>query len=76
MENVRAMLYHSKLPLYLWAEAVATVVGRWYGVKPNAEHLRIFGCTAYVHVPDEKRRKLDAKAFNAIFVGYPDGSKG
>ena len=26
MDNVRAMLYHSKLPLYLWAEAVATEV--------------------------------------------------
>ena len=26
MENVRAMLYHAKLPLYLWAEAVNTLV--------------------------------------------------
>ena len=26
MENVRSMLYHSNLPLYLWAEAVDTVV--------------------------------------------------
>ena len=26
LDNVRAMLYHAKLPLYLWAEAVSTVV--------------------------------------------------
>ena len=93
MENVRSMLYHSNLPLYLWAEAVATVVylrnmsptssfkgetpyERWYGVKPNVDHLRIFGCNVYVHIPDEKRRKLDPKAFKGIFVGYPDGCKG
>ena len=36
----------------------------------------MFGCTAYVHVPAEKRRKLDVKSIKCIFIGYPDGSKG
>ncbi len=27
--------------------------------KPNVSHLRVFSCIAYVHVPDEKRSKLD-----------------
>ena len=31
---------------------------------------------SYVHVPDNQRRKLDAKAHRAIFVGYPPGVKG
>ena len=31
---------------------------------------------SYVHVPDSQRRKLDAKAHRAIFVGYPPGVKG
>ena len=31
---------------------------------------------SYVHVPDNQRRKLDAKAHKAIFVGYPPGVKG
>ena len=31
---------------------------------------------SYVHVPDNQRRKLDAKAHKAIFVGYPSGVKG
>ena len=27
----------------------------WYGRAPNVEHLRIFGCTAYVHISDQER---------------------
>ena len=49
---------------------------RWFGVKPDVEHLRVFGCRVYVHIPDKKRRKLDKKAFDGVFVGYPEGSKG
>jgi hypothetical protein len=30
----------------------------------------------YVHVPDSHRRKLHQKASRAIFVGYPQGTKG
>ena len=49
---------------------------RWYGLKPDVEHLRIFGCSVMVHIPGEKRRKLDKKSFKGIFVGYPENSKG
>jgi hypothetical protein len=28
-------------------------------VKPEIEHLRIFGCPMYFHVPKEKKSKLD-----------------
>ena len=31
---------------------------------------------SYVPVTDNQRRKLDAKAHKAIFVGYPPGVKG
>ena len=54
----------------------ATPYERWYGIKPDVEHLRVFGCRVYVHIPDEKRRKLDAKAVKGVFVGYPAGKKG
>ncbi|UYV61340.1 hypothetical protein LAZ67_1004471 [Cordylochernes scorpioides] len=33
----------------------------WFDKKPAVDHLRIFGTECFVHVPDEKRRKLDAK---------------
>ena len=29
-----------------------------------------------MHIPDEKRRKLDPKAVKGVFVGYPEGRKG
>jgi hypothetical protein len=30
----------------------------WSGKKPSLQHLRVFGCDAYVHVPKENRSKL------------------
>lgn len=37
----------------------ATPYEKWYGRKPSVDHLRVFGCVAYAHIPDEERRKLD-----------------
>ena len=54
----------------------ATPYERWNGTKPDVSNLRVFGCRAYVHVPDEKRKKLDRKSERGIFVGYPEGVKG
>ena len=34
----------------------------WFNKKPAVDHLRILETDCYVHVPDEKRRKLDAKS--------------
>ena len=48
----------------------------WTGKKPSLSHLRVFGCDAYVHVPKEKRIKLDNKSERCIFIGYKDGLKG
>jgi len=44
--------------------------------KPNVSHLRVFGCIAYVHVPDEKRSKLNPKAEKCIFIRYSLEQKG
>jgi hypothetical protein len=30
----------------------------WSGRKPNVCHLKVYGCKAFAHVPDEKRTKL------------------
>ena len=49
---------------------------RLFGRRPDISQLKVFGCVSYVHVPDNQRRKLDAKAHKAIFVGYPPGVKG
>lgn len=47
----------------------------WSGSKPSVGHLRIFGCIAYAHVPDQKRKKLDDKGEKCIFTGYDKRSK-
>ena len=44
--------------------------------KPDVSNLRVFGCVTYVHIPDNQRKKLDAKSRKSIFVGYPEGVKG
>jgi hypothetical protein len=33
-------------------------------------HLRVFRCKSYVHIPKERRSKLDDKATPCIFLGY------
>ncbi|KAG7302210.1 hypothetical protein JYU34_013686 [Plutella xylostella] len=48
----------------------------WSGEKPDLSHIRIFGCRAMVHIPKERRQKLDAKSRELIFVGYCTGTKG
>lgn len=42
----------------------------WFGKDVSYDHLRVFGCKAFVHVPKDERSKLDAKARQCIFIGY------
>src|SRR5271169_1936915 len=42
----------------------------WHKRKPNLQHLRILGCTAYVHIPEEKRIKLDSHTMEGQLIGY------
>ena len=37
--------------------------------KLEVIHLRIFGCPVHIHIPKEKRRKLDPSRNKGIFVG-------
>jgi hypothetical protein len=43
--------------------------------KPSVEHLRIFGCPIYIHVPKDKRKKLEPSGKKGIFIGYSESSK-
>jgi hypothetical protein len=45
------------------------------GKKPEVSDLRIFGCPMYMHVPKEKRTKLDPLGRKGIFVGYSETLK-
>ena len=45
------------------------------GEKLEVNHLRIIGSLVYVHVPKDKRTKLDPLGNKGIFVGYSESSK-
>ena len=49
---------------------------KFTGVKPDLSHLKVFGCIAYVHVPDELCTKLDPKVEKCVFIGYSLEQKG
>ncbi|OAD62638.1 Copia protein, partial [Eufriesea mexicana] len=86
IETTRTMLMGSKLNLKFWGEAVSTaayirnrVKSRvhkktpyqiWYNKAPNIQHMRRFGCTAYVPKKEPIKRKFESKTIKGIFMGY------
>jgi hypothetical protein len=42
-------------------------------MKESIQHLRVWGCDAWVHIPEGMRTKLDPRARKCVFIGY-DGS--
>ncbi|CAI7774076.1 unnamed protein product [Closterium sp. NIES-54] len=48
---------------------------KWSGKKPLIDMLRVFGCMGLVHVPKERRDKLQAAAVWAVHLGLARGSK-
>lgn len=34
------------------------------------DHLRVFGCKAFVHIPKDERSKLNVKTRQCVFLGY------
>jgi hypothetical protein len=52
-----------------------TLEEAFLGKKPNVEHLRIFECPFYIHIPKDKRKKLEPSGKKGIFVGYNESSK-
>ena len=92
LEKVRAMLQDAGVNKILWGEALicanyvrnrspvsglsTTPLEMFSGYKPDVSHLRVFGCTAFAHVPKKLRSKLDAVAVKGIMVGYEQSTKG
>jgi hypothetical protein len=42
----------------------------WSGKNPSVSHLKVLCCDPFVHVPKEKRSKLDKKEIKCVFIGY------
>ncbi|GAU22946.1 hypothetical protein TSUD_326740 [Trifolium subterraneum] len=47
----------------------------WSGSKRYVSHFKVFGCIAYVHIPDNLRKKFDDKSYVCILLGISDESK-
>eukprot|EP00253_Pinus_taeda_P010795 PITA_10795 len=47
----------------------------WSGRKQGVTHMKVFGCVAYAHIPDQLRKKLANKGEKCIFIGYSEESK-
>lgn len=45
------------------------------GMKPEIDHLKVFGCHVYVHIPKEKQTKMDPSEKKGVFVDYSETSK-
>lgn len=91
MEMARCMMTSSKAPAFLWGEAIAystyirnriptgTSTQSPYEIikkkKPDISLIRIFGSKAYFHIPDVKRKKLDAKCKEGVLVGFCELTK-
>lgn len=45
----------------------------WYGYKPDMNKIKLFGCDAYAHIPEEDRSgKFAERSRKCIFIGYCD----
>ena len=85
------MLAQANLPASFKGDAVCTYIyvrnhcansggtktpyEHWFGKKPEVSHLRIWGCTSYVHIQRDKRTGIGAHMEKCIFIGYPSEYK-
>ena len=54
-----------------------TPIESFTGERPDVSNFRVFGCRAYVHLPEQRRQhKPSPKAAQMIFIGYELGVKG
>lgn len=47
----------------------------WTGRKPQVEHLRVFGCIAYVRTPNTHLMKLEDRSSKMVHISIEKGSK-
>ena len=85
MERTRAMLLEAGLPQEFWGEAVTAAVQLlnvspsshsdktpwelFYGRRPDVSRVKAFGSQCYMHIPKEKRNKLDNRAAAGVLLG-------
>lgn len=41
----------------------------WSGKKASYNHMKVFGCQTFIHIPQDERRKVDSKIKEGIYFG-------
>jgi hypothetical protein len=91
-DRARAIMVGVKGSPALWSEAVVysayvsnflPIEGRkvtpfeaFWGWKPSIKNIRVWGCLAYVRIPDKDRGPFDPKYSPGMFVGIDPAVKG
>jgi hypothetical protein len=70
---MKTIYVHNRIPHHILKDMTPEEASS--GKKPNVEHLRIFGFPIYIHIPKDKRKKLELLGKMGIFVGYNELSK-
>ena len=47
----------------------------FYGKKPSISHLRVFGSSAFAHIPKGTRTKLDPRAEQCVLLSFEEAAK-
>lgn len=55
-------------------DKIETPYDKMYNKRPYLNHMKKFGCVAYMHIPESQRVKLDAKSQKMTFAGYEGNS--
>ena len=92
MDMVRSMRSNTKIPQYLWSEALKTAVyilnrvptkvvpktpfKLFKGWKPSLRHICVWGCPSEVRIYNPQEKKLDPRTISGYFIGYVERSKG
>jgi hypothetical protein len=71
MEITRARLYNSRIGLRSPTRTLSkTPFEAWFDKRPDLSLLKYIGYTVSIHIPKEKRIKLDWIAYEGQLVGY------
>lgn len=71
---VTALYLENQLPCK--TIGMKTLFELWYARPPSHDHIRTFGCAAFVHIPHHKRQgKFGPTAVQGVLLGYCKGTR-
>ena len=69
-----ASYIHNRVPHY--SIKGKTPFEAYFGHKPDVSNFKVFGSTAWARIPLDRRKSLQPRSIECIFIGYLEESKG